>query len=68
MRRRLLGAEREELAAEYPTAASQRSTVALLEAAQTVADANLAYTESGDGAPVTAFIGDGAIEIRDPLS
>lgn len=67
MRRRLLGADLEELAPEYPTAASQRSTVALIEAAQTVADLNLAYTQSGDGSPVTAFLGDGEIEIRDPL-
>ncbi|MGI5820355.1 MAG: Gfo/Idh/MocA family protein [Armatimonadota bacterium] len=67
MRRRLLGVDREELAQDYPTAASQRSTVALIEAAQAVADLNLAYTEAGDGSPVTAFLGDGEIEIRDPL-
>ena len=40
----------------------------MIEATQTVADMNLAYTESGDGAPVTAFLGDGDIEIRDPLA
>jgi len=68
MRRRLLGADREELAPEYPTAASQRSTVALIDAAQQVADLNLEYTRTGHGSPVTAFLGDGAIEIRDPLA
>lgn len=67
MRRRFLGAGLEELAGDYPTAASQRSTVALIDAAQEVADLNLAYTQAGDGSPVTAFLGDGEIEIRDPL-
>jgi predicted dehydrogenase len=67
MRRRFLDAELEELVADYPTAASQRSTVALIDAAQEVADLNLAYTQAGDGSPVTAFLGDGEIEIRDPL-
>ncbi|MGD9495010.1 MAG: Gfo/Idh/MocA family protein [Armatimonadota bacterium] len=67
MRRRFFGASLDELAPEYPTAASQRSTVALVDAAQRVADANLAYTQAGQGSPVTAFLGDGEIEIRDPL-
>ncbi|MEA3403984.1 MAG: Gfo/Idh/MocA family oxidoreductase [Armatimonadota bacterium] len=68
MRRRLLGAKHEELAGEYPTAASQRSTVALIEAAQRVADRNLEHTRAGRGSPVTAFLGDGEIDIRDPLA
>lgn len=68
MRRRLLGVSRQELAGEYPTAASQRSTVALIEAAQRVADRNLEHTRAGRGSPVTAFLGDGEIDIRDPLA
>lgn len=68
VRRRFFDADLEELAGEYPTAASQRSTVALVDAAQQVADANLAYTQAGQGSPVTAFLGDGQIEIRDPVA
>ncbi len=67
MRRRFLGADLDELAPEYPTAASQRSTVALVDAAQQVAGANLVHTRAGRGSPVTAFLGDGEIELRDPL-
>ncbi|MGC9318993.1 MAG: Gfo/Idh/MocA family protein [Armatimonadota bacterium] len=65
MRRRLLGINRDELASEYPTAVSQRSTVALIEAAQQVADLNLEHTRAGRGSPVTAFLGGEGIEIRD---
>ena len=67
MRRRLLGADLDGLAPEYPSAASHRSTVALVDAAQQVADANLAHTRAGQGSPVTAFLGGGEIEIRDPV-
>ena len=68
IRRRLFDADLDELADQYPTAASHRPTVALLDAAQQVADANLAYTQAGQGSPVTAFLGSGEIEIRDPLA
>lgn len=68
MRRRFMGASVDELEPDYPSAASHRSTVLLVDAAQQVADANLAHTQAGQGSPVTAFLGDGQITIRDPLA
>ncbi len=68
LRRRFFDADLDELASEYPTAASQRSTVALVDAAARVADRNHKYTMAGQGSPVTAYLGDGGIEIRDPLA
>jgi hypothetical protein len=68
MRRRFLGETAEELAAAYPTVQSQRPTVAVLDAANQVATKNWEYTEAGQGSPVTAFLGDGGITVRDPLA
>ncbi len=68
MRRRFLGCSLQELEPDYPTAASQRSTVALLEAASAVAARNWEYTLAGKGSPVTAYLGDGDIKIIDPLA
>lgn len=63
-----MGASVDELEPDYPSAASHRSTVVLVDAAQQVADANLTHTQAGQGSPVTAFVGDGQITIRDPLA
>lgn len=68
VRHRLLGESLEEVAPDYPTAASQRSTVALVEAAAEVARRNLEHTRAGRGSPVTAFLGDGNITIVDPTA
>jgi predicted dehydrogenase len=66
LRRRLLGATLEELAPDYPTAASQRDPVALLDAAAQVADRNWALTQAGRGSPVTAELGGGEVIVREP--
>jgi predicted dehydrogenase len=66
LRRRRLGATLEELAPDYPTAASQRDTVALLDAAAQVAERNWALTQAGRGSLATAYIGGGAIGISEP--
>ncbi len=67
-RHRLLGESLEDVEPYYPTAASQRGTVALIDAAAQVADLNLQYTRAGRGSPVTAFLGDGDITVLDPYS
>jgi len=67
-RHRILGESLAELEPDYPTAASQRGTVALVEAAAQVAERNLAHTRAGRGSPVTAFLGDGGITILDPTA
>lgn len=66
LRRRLLGQSLEELAPDYPTAASQRDTVALLDAAAQVAERNWALTLAGKGSPVTALLEGGGVQISAP--
>ncbi len=58
----------EELAGTYPDAASSRSTVAVLEAADRVARRNLEHLRAGRGTPVTARISEEGIEIVDPTA
>ncbi|MCD6361352.1 MAG: Gfo/Idh/MocA family oxidoreductase [Armatimonadetes bacterium] len=65
-RHRILGEALDEIEPDYPTAASQRGTVALVDAAAKVAERNLEHTRAGRGSPVTAFLGDGEITILDP--
>ena len=67
-RHRILAEGLAEIEPDYPTAASQRPTVALVEAAEEVAELNLQYTRAGRGSPVTAFLGDGGITVLDPCS
>ncbi len=67
LRRRLLGQTLEELEPAYPSAASQRATAALLDAAAQVAERNWRYTQAGQGSPVTAKLEEGKVRIRDPL-
>jgi predicted dehydrogenase len=59
----------QELKGTYPDAESSLPTVALLEAAEQVAQANLDYLNDGKGVPVSArFDGRYNFEILDPLS
>ncbi|MBI4582475.1 MAG: Gfo/Idh/MocA family oxidoreductase [Planctomycetes bacterium] len=60
-------ARREELGGTYPDLESSRSSVAVLEAAEAVALRNLAHSQAGRGAPVTARLSEQGIEILDPL-
>jgi predicted dehydrogenase len=66
MRRRILGQPQEDIEPDYPSAASQRPTVAIIEAAAKVAQMNWEYTQAGKGSPVTAYLGDGDITVLDP--
>ncbi len=66
LRRRFLGHSLDEVAPDYPNVASQRSTIALLDAAEQVTLKNWEYTQAGKGSPVTAYLGDGGITILDP--
>ncbi len=65
--RRRRGATLEELEPDYPSAASQRDTVALLDAAAQVAERNWELTLAGKGSPVTAEVGGGGVEVREAL-
>jgi predicted dehydrogenase len=67
-RHRILGESLAQVEPDYPTAASQRGTVALVDAAAQVAELNLAHTRAGRGSPVTAFLGDGDITVLDPYA
>ena len=66
MRRRLLGESLEELDETYPTAASQRDVVQVIEAASEVAELNYQHFQAGRGTPVTALLTDTEIQIVDP--
>lgn len=63
LRRRVLGATLEELEPDYPSAASQRDTVALLDAAAQVAVRNWELTKEGQGSPVTARLDAGGFSL-----
>jgi len=65
-RRKFFDANRDELAALYPTAEDARLTVAIIHAASLVRDLNFQYTQNGLGAPVTARFGADGITIIDP--
>jgi predicted dehydrogenase len=66
LRRRLLGETPEALEPDYPSAASQRDTVALLDAAAQVAERNWELTLAGKGSPVTALLESGGVQIGAP--
>ncbi|MBP86044.1 MAG: hypothetical protein CMJ64_04900 [Planctomycetaceae bacterium] len=55
IRRRLLGESIADLDETYPTAASQRDVVQVIEAAAIVADKNYEHFQAGRGTPTTAF-------------
>ena len=68
IRRRVFGESLDSLQGTYPTAASQRYVVQVIEAASTVAERNHAYFTNGRGTPVTALLSDDDIQIVDPLA
>ena len=67
VRRRLLGESLEQLDETYPTAASQRDVVQVIEAAGVVAEKNYQHFAAGRGTPVTALLSDTSIEIIEPI-
>ncbi|MDA0588456.1 MAG: Gfo/Idh/MocA family oxidoreductase [Planctomycetota bacterium] len=66
IRRRLLGESLKELDETYPTAASQRDIVQVIEAASVVAEKNYEHFQAGRGTPVTALLSDTGIQIIEP--
>ena len=66
VRRRLLGHSLEELDETYPTAASQRDVVQVIEAASIVAERNYQAFQAGRGTPVTARLTESEIQILEP--
>ncbi|MCA9173581.1 MAG: Gfo/Idh/MocA family oxidoreductase [Planctomycetales bacterium] len=63
IRRRVLGETLDDLAETYPTAASQRDVVQVIEAASLVAQRNYEAFEAGRGTPVSARLSDTEIEL-----
>ena len=63
IRRRLLGESAEDLDETYPTAASQRDIVQVIEAASDVAQKNYDAFQAGKGSPVTALLTESGYEL-----
>lgn len=68
IRRRLLGESLADLDETYPTAASQRDVVQVIEAAAVVAEKNYQHFQGGRGTPATAILDDSEIRIVEPAS
>jgi predicted dehydrogenase len=66
IRRRLLGESIEALEPTYPTAASQRDVVRIIEAAGKVAELNWQAARAGRGTPVTAKFDDRGFQLVQP--
>ena len=66
IRRRFLGETPASLDGTYPTAASQRDVVQVIEAATAVAERNYEHFAAGRGTPVTAQMHDSGIELIQP--
>jgi len=66
IRRRFLGETAADLDGTYPTAASQRDIVQVIEAAGIVAEKNYESMQAGRGTPVTALLTDSEIQIIEP--
>lgn len=66
IRRRFLGETPASLDGTYPTAASQRDVVQVIEAATVVAERNYEHFAAGRGTPVTAQLHDSDIELIQP--
>ncbi|MEZ6126028.1 MAG: Gfo/Idh/MocA family oxidoreductase [Planctomycetaceae bacterium] len=66
MRRRCLNESMETLSDTYPTAASQRDIVQVIEAATKVAERNYEYFVSGQGTPVTARLHAAGFDLIEP--
>lgn len=67
LRRKFEGVSLEELRETYPNAEEGRLSVAILEAARHVRDANFAYFAEGLGTPVTAAFREDGIHLYDPI-
>ena len=68
IRRRFLGESLESLGDTYPTAASQRDVVQVIEAATAVAEKNYQHFEAGRGTPTTAILTDTGIRLVEPAT
>lgn len=66
IRRRILGESMESLEETYPTAASQRDIVQVIEAATAVAEKNDQYLNEGKGTPVTALLTATGFDLLEP--
>ena len=66
IRRRILGESLADLDETYPTAASQRDVVQVIEAASLVAEKNYEHFQAGRGTPVTALLNEAEIQIVEP--
>jgi predicted dehydrogenase len=66
IRRRILGESMQELHDTYPTAASQRDIVQVIEAASLVAEKNYHYFQRGQGTPVTALLTSSGFDLIEP--
>lgn len=66
IRRRVLGETLDEIGDSYPTDASQRDVVQVIEAASIVAEKNYESFQAGRGTPVTALLGESGIQIIEP--
>lgn len=66
IRRRVLGESMEVLHDTYPTAASQRDIVQVIEAATVVAEKNYQHWQAGTGTPVTALLTDSGFQVIEP--
>ncbi|MBP85481.1 MAG: hypothetical protein CMJ64_02000 [Planctomycetaceae bacterium] len=66
IRRRLLRESIADLDATYPTAASQRDVVQVIEAAAIVAEKNYEQLQAGRGTPATAILDDSEIRVVEP--
>ena len=64
IRRRILGESMEDLDETYPTAASQRDIVQVIEAATAVAEKNYECLGNGRGTPVTALLTPSGFELQ----
>ncbi|MBM79640.1 MAG: oxidoreductase [Planctomycetaceae bacterium] len=66
IRRRLLGESLEQIGDSYPTDASQRDIVQVIEAATMVAEKNHEHFVAGRGTPVTALLTESEIQLIQP--
>ena len=66
IRRRVLGETLDQIGDSYPTDASQRDVVQVIEAASIVAEKNYLHFQAGRGTPVTALLDESGIQIIEP--
>ncbi len=68
IRRRILGESMQDLHDTYPTAASQRDIVQVIEAASLVAEKNYQHFLRGHGTPVTALLTSSGFDLIEPIN